>query len=629
MHIKAVNNQGWFTRAYKSNPTAIRIMANWMAPITFGLGFALIDFGLQASQWEWTAVIAAFTGWAPMRTLSGSLIWRAKDKIKNEAHKEEVRTAKETNTKPEMEFLCEINDLREEIEGLNKQLQLSEEAYAEAKARIVALEAALAEAKVSNLELDGAISGLQYLTSRIIELTPPSQHQGIKQLTLKVLEGINRKKKSIETAHADQPAVDLEEKYEIIRPLDAGGMGLIFLVKVNMSEEAGKRSSKTMVLKLLDLDYNSPMFAGRNGEKIKRGMYEMSALRRCSDELKIVKFLDGGRTAKDLSFSFGEQQYLIKAGTIFIVEEYLEGKNLVKRLLDSTFGGKKGRMDPIRASKLVIQMIQGAKVMHERGLLHRDIKPANIMHILERVEAQEEDYSGTIERIVYVDFGIGKQLDDISVDQTQTSVVSGTPPYMPPEQTTSLTKTDWRSDLYSIGAVYYELITGECLVGDIADQTSAQVFFKINNGDLQSKPVGHEDIPEELQMIIASMIQHNPDQREGDHDKLVEQIRAGIEKLKGRRKVGEDPAYLEDEAFAATVMAKPQEPDRVVPVPGGRDQVIRYIELGGRRMEVGKGDPYGGDLNSPVTEEDLVPPVIPPGGGTMAYGSPSGKPPQK
>ncbi len=134
----------------------------------------------------------------------------------------------------------------------------------------------------------------------------------------------------------------------------------------------------------------------------------------------------------------------------YIVMEYLEGRSL------GDMGDAQGRLPIDRAVEYVLQACEALAAAHSLGVTHRDIKPENLF--LTR--------QGNLEVIKLLDFGISKAAltghvfgDDLSL--TKTSYVVGTPLYMSPEQVRSAPNVDYRTDIWSIGAVLYELVTGE------------------------------------------------------------------------------------------------------------------------------------------------------------------------
>src|SRR5215211_4810007 len=134
-------------------------------------------------------------------------------------------------------------------------------------------------------------------------------------------------------------------------------------------------------------------------------------------------------------YDYGEQGELR-----YFVMQYVEGSTTLDRLL----GGRP--MDPIAAIRLILPLLSALQYAHERGIVHRDIKPANIM-------LPRPDWP------MLADFGIAKLIDD-SQQLTPPGQSVGTAIYMAPERATSRA-VDVRTDLYSIGVVLFEMLTGK------------------------------------------------------------------------------------------------------------------------------------------------------------------------
>ncbi len=141
-------------------------------------------------------------------------------------------------------------------------------------------------------------------------------------------------------------------------------------------------------------------------------------------------------------YDFGEQ-----AGRYFLMMEYVDGAPL-REMMD------KGKLSMPRILQLVPEICSGLAYAHEQGIVHRDIKPENIL--IDRYGEAK-----------IADFGLVKLLDRDEKDWrlTRASQVMGTPQYMAPEQMTKPREVDHRADIYSMGVVLYEMLTGEPPVG--------------------------------------------------------------------------------------------------------------------------------------------------------------------
>ncbi len=125
--------------------------------------------------------------------------------------------------------------------------------------------------------------------------------------------------------------------------------------------------------------------------------------------------------------------------------EFIDGITL-QELVDDY-----GPQPPGRTIHLLLQICGSLSEAHQLGMIHRDIKPSNIL-----VTAQ----AGLYDMIKLLDFGLVKELNRETVELTRTDGITGTPMYMSPEAVRDAATTDHRSDLYSVGAVGYTLLTG-------------------------------------------------------------------------------------------------------------------------------------------------------------------------
>ena len=136
-----------------------------------------------------------------------------------------------------------------------------------------------------------------------------------------------------------------------------------------------------------------------------------------------------------------------EGGFFYLIMEYVDGVNLRQAM-------KAGRFTPAQALAVVPKICEALEFAHSEGVLHRDIKPENILL----------DSKG---RVKIADFGIakllGEQQTDISL--TASGAVLGTPTYMAPEQLERSAPVDQRADIYSLGVVFYEMLTGELPIG--------------------------------------------------------------------------------------------------------------------------------------------------------------------
>src|SRR5262249_10891242 len=139
-------------------------------------------------------------------------------------------------------------------------------------------------------------------------------------------------------------------------------------------------------------------------------------------------------------YDFGETP----EGVIYLAMEFVDGPPLT-RLIEEL-----GALAPLRAATIVRQTAEALAIAHDMGIVHRDLKPDNIMI------ARNRDGSDCVK---VVDFGIAKAADNAAQKVTKTGLVVGTPEYMSPEQLSG-DKLDGRSDIYSLGLVAFNMLTG-------------------------------------------------------------------------------------------------------------------------------------------------------------------------
>jgi len=209
------------------------------------------------------------------------------------------------------------------------------------------------------------------------------------------------------------------------------------------------------------------------------------------DDEYVQRFLREARTVASLShpnvvtvIDRGEH-----AGQQFIVFEYVDGDNL-KRLIEQN-----GPAPVERALELAIQIARGLGAAHERGLVHRDVKPQNVL------------LNGD-GRAKVTDFGIAREID-VQQGMTQTGTVLGTSDYISPEQAQGR-RVDEHTDVYSLGVVLYELLTGE--VPFTGDNFVAVAMAHINEPTpsvLDKRP----DAPPRVAAAVERALAKDPDDR--------------------------------------------------------------------------------------------------------------------
>jgi serine/threonine protein kinase len=188
-------------------------------------------------------------------------------------------------------------------------------------------------------------------------------------------------------------------------------------------------------------------------------------------------------------------------GHPYIVMEYLMGPSLAVYLRELHKRGQ--RLEPIQVARLLITIATALDYAHEHGVVHRDIKPGNIiLHNKSKNVSIEQHLTARTEPVI-TDFGLVRIAQ--SATQTASGAVSGTPAYMSPEQAQGV-KVDYRSDIYSLGVVLYEMLAGRIpFEGD----TSWTLIFK----HINEPPPTIEGIQPAVQAVIERALAKKPDDR--------------------------------------------------------------------------------------------------------------------
>jgi serine/threonine-protein kinase len=176
--------------------------------------------------------------------------------------------------------------------------------------------------------------------------------------------------------------------------------------------------------------------------------------------------------------------------------EYVDGITL-HELVDEF-----GAQPPARVIHLMLQVCGSLSEAHQLGMVHRDVKPSNIL-----VTAR----AGLYDMIKVLDFGLVKEIAGENTELTQSDGITGTPMYMSPEAVRDASAADQRSDLYSLGAVGYTLLTG---LPTFDGESAVEVCLKQLDEDpvRPSERIGRE-LPEDLQNVLMSCLRKDPQDR--------------------------------------------------------------------------------------------------------------------
>ncbi len=207
----------------------------------------------------------------------------------------------------------------------------------------------------------------------------------------------------------------IDGKYEVLKKIGEGGMASIYLGRdLSTSEE--------IVIKVATITSKTKGFS----------------LRRFKREFSLSARVQHSNIINQ--HAFGK----LSENTYYTVMDYVKGQDL-SELIDEI-----GNLEERQVLHIALQTARALKVLHEAEVIHRDLKPANIM-------VREKSTDNLYEPII-MDFGLARAIDLTAL--TETGTILGTPVYMAPEQTQG-TSVDHRSDIYQLGAIMFELLTGK------------------------------------------------------------------------------------------------------------------------------------------------------------------------
>ncbi|MGH2977322.1 MAG: Stk1 family PASTA domain-containing Ser/Thr kinase [Gaiellaceae bacterium] len=319
-------------------------------------------------------------------------------------------------------------------------------------------------------------------------------------------------------------------RYRIMRKLGAGGMADVYLAE---DQELGRR----VAIKILNGRHaNDDQFI----ERFRREAKNAAAL----NHPNIVSIYDRGE-AED---------------TYYIAMEFLDGRSLKELIVGHGAAPVKVAIEYAR------QILSALRFAHRHGIVHRDIKPHNVL----------VDGEG---RVKVTDFGIARAGTS---QMTETGSIVGTAQYLSPEQARG-GEIDQRSDLYSLGIVLYELLTGKTpFEGDTPVEIAMKHLSAVPKPPSELRP----DIPPELDMVVLRALAKDPDDRyqsademEADLERVARGAPVAAATVDSATQVLRRPPAAASEPTAATMIAPPRARGRDVPPPP--PTVVEEEERGG------------------------------------------------
>jgi serine/threonine protein kinase/tetratricopeptide (TPR) repeat protein len=292
------------------------------------------------------------------------------------------------------------------------------------------------------------------------------------------------------TKTLEMPMGDLETgaifagRYQVIEKLGEGGMGKVY--------------------KVLDLEIDTPVALKLIHPVIAT---DRRTIERFRNELKLAR----GVFHKNINRMFDLNK---EGGRYFITMEYVAGQDLGSMILMT------GRLNVGTAMDIVKQVCRGLAEAHRLGIVHRDIKPSNIMI----------DKSGEVK---IMDFGLARSVE--SQTKTSPGAMVGTPGYMSPEQAEGK-ETDPRSDIYSLGVVLFEMLTGRLpFVGDSALSTALK--------HKTESPPDPRELNAEIQIELSRAILHCLEKDREKRFRSADELRLELERIGSRITAAESGSW--------------------------------------------------------------------------------------
>jgi serine/threonine-protein kinase len=278
----------------------------------------------------------------------------------------------------------------------------------------------------------------------------------------------------------------IDGRYEIQARIGEGGMGVVYKARQTSID-------RVIAIKML----NAQMAADPTW--VQRFYNEAKACSRLQHP-NTIRMFDFGQSAAD--------------GRLFMTMEFLDGVSLREAL-------SKGPIAPGRVVKILIQCCASLAEAHSIGIIHRDIKPDNVFLL---------NMAGSPDFVKLLDFSVAKLLEGDRM-KTQAGVVFGTPQYMSPEQGRGL-PLDARSDLYALGILAFEMLTGNVPFNDENPMTVIQMHLQAGVPPLP------QSVPYSVQQIVRRALEKDPSRRYQSAGEMMQHCQQVFAEVQGGMSIG-------------------------------------------------------------------------------------------
>ncbi len=329
----------------------------------------------------------------------------------------------------------------------------------------------------------------------------------------------------------------MKDRYKLIDERGRGSFATVYVAR-------DMKDNRIYAVKVMHIELSS------DGDLLARFQREAHILLNLSDP-HIVQIVDYG---EDNSMNF-------------IVMDYIDGQNLKYYTLTN------GPMDPSQALNYAQQIAQGLDAAYKQGVVHRDIKPQNILINTQGI-------------VKITDFGLARSRETVTL--TQSNVFMGTAYYISPEQAESGRSADTRSDLYSVAAVLFEMLTGR---PPFEGETAVDIVMKHMNEKVPSVCRLRPELPVDIDTFLQKAMAKSPTDRYSTPQEFIAALEQLQQRMPPPQPAGEFAAELRTEQKAAgggsaIPTATAQKQARIIIISSGR-----AIPLDRDLMVVGRQDP--------------------------------------